>query len=374
MKYNELKNGYKLSMLGYGCMRFPVLENGEIDESKAGALLINAYENGINYYDIGHMYHNGKAEEFVGNTMSQLDRSTFYYATKMPIWMCSTLEDAKKIISKQLSDLKTDYIDFYLLHSVTESNYEKANKLGITDYLFELKEKGVFKNVGFSFHDSYEVFENVIKDKVWDFCQLQLNYMDMDAQAGIKGYNLCKALGIPVFVMEPVRGGQLASLPPDIEAVLKQADPAASVASWALRFIGSFENVKIVLSGMSNISQLSDNINTFSDFKPLSVNEKELMENVKNMIKQRININCTACRYCMPCPAGVNIPYNFKIWNEYKMYQNKAASVGSWRYWMDSAQKAINCIKCGKCELVCPQNLHIMSSLEKLQKEMDSLS
>lgn len=372
MKYVALKNGFTPSMLGYGCMRFPE-KNGEIDEEMASKLLATAYENGINYYDLGHMYHHGKCEEFVGRVMSQFDRKTFYFAAKIPMWSCETFEDAKKLINKQLTNLRTDYIDFYLVHAVDKQVYEKAKRLGVINYLFELKKKGVFLNVGFSFHDTYDVFEDVIRDAPWDFCQLQLNYMDMENQAGIRGLKLSESLGIPVFVMEPVKGGALASLPSEIEKIMKDAAPENSIASWALRFIASFENVKVVLSGMSDMAQLTDNIKTFSDFKPLDEKEMEIIKTVQDMIRKRVKVSCTSCRYCMPCPAGVNIPGNFGIWNVYGMYENKAASKRSGRFGLKESEKAANCVKCGKCEEVCPQKIPIREMLEKLQIEMDSI-
>lgn len=373
MNYTKLKNDFNPSLLGFGCMRFPTLESGEINEVESTKLLSKAYENGINYFDLGHGYHMGKSENFVGGVLSKYERGTYYLATKIPMWLCETLDDVKKIIKLQMTDLRTNYIDFYLIHSVNKSNYEKAKQLGVIDYLFTLKEKGIFKNIGFSFHDTYEVFKEVINDAPWDFCQLQLNYMDMDIQAGLKGYNLCESMDIPVFVMEPVKGGLLASLPTDIEDMFKQMNPTKSIASWALRYIASFKNVKLVLSGMSNIDQLCDNLDTFKSFKPLNEKEMLLINKVRDKLISRINIGCTSCNYCLPCPAGVNIPQNFRIWNEYGMYQNKVTSQRNWEFGLNKEEKAANCVKCGKCEELCPQKLSIMESLEKLQTELDSL-
>ncbi|MGN1089748.1 MAG: aldo/keto reductase, partial [Huintestinicola sp.] len=205
------------------------------------------------------------------------------------------------------------------------------------------------------------------------FCQIQLNYMDTDEQAGMKGYKLTEELNIPVIIMEPIKGGSLANLPDEITKAFRAIDPNASTASWALRWVATLPNVKTVLSGMSNEEQVEDNLNTFTDFKPLTESEQTAVMNIADMLRSRVNNGCTGCNYCMPCPAGVNIPYNFKIWNTLGIYENKGGSKWEWNNNIDPKEKAVHCIKCGKCEKSCPQKLPIREHLEKLTAELDAL-
>lgn len=368
------KIGIETSLLGFGCMRFPVTAEGKIDEPKAEQMLDKAIAAGVNYIDTAYFYHDGGSEPFVGKVLKKYDRSSFYLATKLPPGPVNSLEDAKKIFANQLERLQTDYLDFYLLHAMNKGEWKKMLDLGVVEYCEGLKAEGKIKNFGFSFHDDYETFEQILIYRDWDFCQIQLNYMDMDEQAGKKGYDLAEKLGIPLVIMEPVRGGSLAKFSDDINAKFTAMDPNASIASFALRFVGSMPNVKVVLSGMSTMEQVEDNLATFSNFKPLTKEEYAGIDDVVNTLRSRIKSPCTGCRYCMPCPAGVDIPGNFSAWNNLHMYQSYDVVSWAWESTIGDKCQAKNCIECGKCEKICPQHISIREDLKKVQADMDKKS
>ena len=365
------KLGVETSLLGFGCMRFPVTAEGRIDEPEAERMMDRAIAAGVNYIDTAYPYHDGKSEPFVGKVMSKYDRSSFYLATKLPCWSVNTLEDVDRIFGEQLSRLRTEYIDFYLMHALNRDSFRKMAEMGCVKRLEELKAEGKIRYLGFSFHDGYEAFEEILNYRDWDFCQIQLNYMDADQQAGLKGYKLAEEKGVPLVIMEPVKGGTLAAFAQDITGRFRALDPEASVASFALRWVGSLPNVKVVLSGMSTMEQVEDNLKTFGDFRPLSQEESREIEAVVALIKGRVQNGCTGCGYCMPCPAGVDIPGNFRVWNTYHMYQNYNMVKGGWENRLGDGKQAKNCVKCGKCEKACPQKLHIREDLVKVQADME---
>lgn len=363
--------GAEASLLGYGCMRFPMNEKGTIDEPKAEKLLRKAIEGGVNYIDTAYPYHNGESESFVGKVLKQYPRDSFYLATKLPVWLVETLEDVDRLFEVQLKRLQMDYVDFYLMHAMNKERWDAMLKLGVLERLEELQREGRIRYLGFSFHDSYEVFEEILTYRDWDFCQIQLNYMDSEEQAGLKGYDLARERNVPIVVMEPVKGGSLSNFAPDIAERFHGLDPSASISSFALRWVGSLPNVHVILSGMSTMEQVEDNLNTFNSFRPMSEQEKAVVEEVKQTINSRVQNGCTGCRYCMPCPFGVNIPENFKIWNTYHMYQNYNIVRWNWEKNLGETAQAKNCVKCGKCEQACPQKLHIRRDLEKVQEDLD---
>ena len=366
------KFNIQTSLLGYGCMRFPTRSDGEIDEEKAERLLDRAIAAGVNYIDTAYPYHGGKSEPFVGKVLKKQDRSKLFLATKLPCWEVHSVEDAERIFQRQLERLQTDYIDFYLLHALSRDRWQEMRRLGIVEFCESLQKAGKIRYFGFSFHDEYSAFEEILTARDWDFCQIQFNYMDTEDQAGLKGYTLACDRGIPVVVMEPVKGGALANLSDDITARLRAARPSASTASWAMRFVGTLPGVKVILSGMTTSEQLEDNLHTFSDFEPLYAQESALIAQIAEIMKQRVHNGCTGCRYCMPCPAGVDIPRNFQIWNRFGVYGNRAGAASEWAG-VPEAAKAAQCVKCGKCEAACPQKLEIRRDLAALQAELDSL-
>ena len=365
------KLGIETSLLGFGCMRFPVTAEGKINEPEAERMLDKAIAAGVNYIDTAYPYHGGDSELFVGKALKKYDRNSFYLATKLPLWMVNSLEDAKRLFQEQLDKLQTDYIDFYLLHALGRSRFDDMVKLGVVDWMAELKEQGKIRHMGFSFHDSYDAFEYIINYREWDFCQIQLNYMDAEEQAGLRGYKLAEAKGVPLVIMEPVKGGSLAAFAEDITGRFRSLDPEASVASYALRWVGSLPGVKVILSGMTTMEQVEDNLKTFENFKPLSEKESQEISDIVALIKGRVKNGCTGCRYCMPCPAGVDIPGNFRVWNTYHMYQNYNVVKRNWEMDMGESKQAKCCVKCGKCEAACPQKLSIRADLEQVQADLD---
>lgn len=372
MEKRKMENlGIETSLLGFGCMRFPTLENGEINEPEAERMLDKAIAEGVNYIDTAYPYHGGKSEIVTGKILKKYDRDSFYLATKLPLWLVNSLEDVDRLFEEQLSKLQTDHIDFYLMHALGRERWDAMKKLGVVERLEKLKEEGRIKYLGFSFHDSYDVFEEILNYRDWDFCQIQLNYMDAEEQAGLKGCELATSKNIPLVIMEPVKGGSLAAFADDIMSKFHAMDAQASAASFALRWVGSLPGVKVILSGMSTMEQVEDNLKTFRSFKPLSTEEQEMIKEVTNTLRSRVQNGCTGCRYCMPCPAGVDIPGCFGAWNTYHMYQNYNIVKNKWENELGDAKQAKNCVKCGKCEQACPQKLSIRRDLERVQADLD---
>lgn len=374
MEYRKMeKLGIAPSMLGFGCMRFPTLPGGEINEEEAEKMLDHAIAAGVTYIDTAYPYHDGKSEPFVGRVLKKYDRSKLYLATKLPVWMVNQAEDVERIFQDQLVRLQTDYIDFYLMHAMNMERWEAMKKIGAVEILERLKKEGKIRYLGFSFHDRYETFETMINEREWDFCQIQLNYMDTEIQAGLKGYRLAEQKGVPMVIMEPIKGGSLTTFADDIVQLFEEERPGASLASWALRYAGTFPNVKVILSGMSAMEQLEDNLATFDPFEPLSEKEQQVVSNVVTAVKARVKNGCTNCRYCMPCPFGVEIPRNFSIWNEYAMYGNRGGA--NWHYFheMNEKGRAEQCKKCGKCETLCPQGISIRENLAQMAADMQAI-
>lgn len=365
------KLGIDTSLLGFGCMRFPKNQDGTIDETRAEQMLDLAYQSGVNYYDTAYVYHEGKSEIFTGKALDRYDRGSYYLATKLPCWLVEKKEDALRLFEEQLTKLNKDYIDFYLLHALNRGSFDKMVELGVLEVMDRLKEEGKIRYLGFSFHDDYDAFEHIIKFRDWDFCQIQLNYMDTEEQAGMKGYALAEELGVPLIIMEPIKGGSLAKLPENAGRYLEEQEAGRTAASWALRWVGSLSNVKVILSGMSDEEQVQDNLNTFGNFKALSDKEVQAVAKVADTLRSKVKNGCTGCAYCMPCPAGVDIPKNFRIWNSYGMYDNEGELNWLWSNDITAAAKAVNCVDCGQCEEACPQKLNIRDDLKTLHKEIE---
>ncbi len=365
------KLGIDVSLLGFGCMRFPTGEDGKIDQVLAEQMLDKAIAAGVNYIDTAYPYHGGESETFVGKVLKKYPRDSFYLATKLPVWLVKTPEDIDRLFQEQLQKLQTDYFDFYLMHAMNNGSWEEMLKIGCVERLEQLKAEGKIRYLGFSFHDDYPVFEKILNYRDWDFAQIQLNYMDTEEQAGMKGYLLAEEKGIPLTIMEPVKGGSLASFSDDIMEVFRESCPGASAASAALRYVASLPDILTVLSGMSNMEQVEDNLKTFIDFKPMQEKEYRAVEKVKEIINSRVQNGCTGCRYCMPCPFGVDIPGNFSVWNRYHMYQNYNMVKWQWENMEKEGKQAKACRECGKCEQACPQHLKIREDLKKVQADLD---
>ena len=371
MKYRKDKYGNDISVLGFGCMRFR-RSGGSIDMDEAERELLRAIDAGVNYFDTAYIYPG--SESALGEIFSKNQvREKVYIATKLPHYLIKSREGMERLFNEHLKRLKTDYIDYYLMHMLTDvQTWEKLKRMGILDFLEEKKRSGAIRQIGFSYHGNANMFCQLVDAYDWDFCQIQYNYMDTNEQAGDKGYALCEKLNVPIVIMEPVKGGALASYAPEVEAIFKAERPEKSIASWALRWVASKPQIKVVLSGMSNGEQLKDNLETFNNFEALSEKELETVNKAVEEIKSRIKNGCTGCRYCMPCPFGVNIPRNFSIWNNYGMYNN--AGSAKWHYnSMKEEERADKCMSCGACEDACPQKLPIREQLAQVAELMQSL-
>lgn len=356
-----------ISLLGFGCMRFPKLdpEKEDIDEEAAMEMLTYAYENGVNYFDTANPYHGGMSETFMGKAMKKFPRESFKLATKMPPWRLTKEEDVEAIFQEQLEKCQVEYFDFYLMHALDEEKFDVCERFHVYEFLTRMKEEGKIRHLGFSFHAKPQVLEKIVSAHDWDFVQIQLNYLDWTLQDAKRQYEILKEHGIPVVVMEPVRGGALASLSEEAGKVLKEAAPDKSLASWAIRYAASLPNVLTVLSGMSDFDQVKDNISTMSDFKPLSREEYELVEKAKSIYFSSGTIPCTGCRYCMDCPAGVDIPKVFSIYNQHCIDKNDNGFKTSYEY-MEESKRASHCVDCKKCMEHCPQAILIPERMREI--------
>ena len=376
VKVNQ-KNGDKLSILGFGCMRFPS-KGGGIDEERTIKMIRNAIDAGINYFDTAYFYHNGKSESLLGDALRGGYRERVKIATKLPPFMVNKLEGGKKIFATQVARLKTDYIDYYLLHMLTDkATFDRMANLGVMEWLEELKREGAIRNIGFSFHGGKIDFEQIIQAYPWDFCQIQYNYLDENNQATKSGLQLANSLGIPVVVMEPLRGGKLVNnLPEEVINTFENYNEKRTPAEWALCWIWNHPEINVVLSGMSDETQLEENIKIASEAESNSLRSEELeiFENVKAIMHEKTKIPCTSCGYCIPCPYGVDIPGCFASYNDKYLLGLKH---NRWQYMQTlgvlSKQPAYAsiCKECGKCEEHCPQKIQIRQQLKIVKKEME---
>ena len=361
------KLNVETSLLGFGCMRFPLTKDGKIEEVEAEKMIDLAIQSGVTYIDTAYPYHDGKSEKFIGEFLEENKlRDKIKLTTKLPCWLVKERDDFYKLLNEQLDNLRTDHLDFYLLHSLDVKRFRQVVELGVLDFLTEIKEKGLVKHVGFSFHDEYPAFEEIIKTYDWDFCQIQLNYLDVDYQAGLKGYELAKEMGIPVVIMEPVKGGRLANPPKEVRDLLKDFTDL-SPAQEALKFPLSLDNVMTVLSGMNDIDQVRENLEMASttEYNSLTKEDENFYEKARAIYKSRERIGCTACEYCLPCTVDINIPKVFGLWNKAFLYDEEEKSKKEYQDYLKEGVSPTECIKCGKCEGICPQNLEIIKGLKK---------
>jgi predicted aldo/keto reductase-like oxidoreductase len=345
-------------------MRFP-MKDGEVDIPESKRMVKYALSKGVNYIDTAWPYHGGKSELIVKEIIKDYPRKSFYLADKLPLWECNNIEDVDRIFHEQLEKCGVEYFDFYLIHAVNKDRYQQVIDLNVLGKLEEFKSQGKIKNIGFSFHDDLETFKKWVDLYNWDFVQIQLNYMDIEHQQGMEGYEILTEKDIPVIIMEPIKGGSLAKFNDEVEKILKDENDQVSIASWAFRWIGSLPNVKVILSGMSTFEQVEDNIKTFSDFKPMNKEELALIDKVRVEIHNHSQVDCTSCNYCMPCPHGVDIPKNFRTFNAHSMYKND--NHVKWVYGglkKDGANSDV-CIDCGECLPKCPQQIEIPTELAR---------
>ena len=366
------KDKLKVSVLGFGCMRFPI-ENGDsalIEESKATEMLHYAIDNGVNYIDTAYPYHQGNSESFVGRALSNGYREKVYLATKLPVWLCKTYEDFEKYLDEQLERLNTDYIDFYLLHSLNEKTWNNIVELKIFDFIEVAKEKGKIKYIGFSFHDELPVFKSIIDSYNWDFCQIQLNYMDRQYQAGIAGLEYASQRDISVVIMEPIKGGKLSVASNEIRDIWNRSNIKRTAAQWALEWIYNFSDVSVVLSGMSTLEQVEENIETSKGAldNSLSQEDLKLVDEVTSVYKKNIKVGCTSCEYCLPCPEGVAIPSIFDMYNNVYVYGTEQDSINRYKGLTKAEKDSSKCVECGICQGLCPQHLNIIQDLKDSHK------
>ena len=370
MQYREMAKGEKCSLLGFGCMRFPTNSEGKIDRVKSTEMLKKAMDSGVNYYDTAYVYHNGESELFVGEFLKQYKRDTYYLATKLPIWLCDSEEKAEVLFAEQLEKLQTPYIDYLLLHALDKQLFETVKKFNLIALAEKWRAEGKVRHIGFSFHDDYEVFEEIINYYDWDFCQIQYNYMDTEHQAGRKGLMLAASKNIPVVVMEPIRGGGLIRFPDDVKNAFSALNPHRNLANWALSWVATHPEVKVILSGMSSMEHVEDNLHTLGEFVPLSDAEMEGVAQIVDTIRSRKLNVCTGCAYCVPCPFGVDIPRAFRLANEQAMH----AEMEHYKALYNKGKPesfASMCRACGACESKCPQHLSIIEDLKTVAQRFE---
>ncbi len=377
----------KISMLGFGCMRFPMIKDAEgknvVDFEKTSEMVHYAYDNGVNYFDTAYTYLNSQSEKVLGQIMKDFPRESVNIVTKMPTWLVTDLDKGKALFQEQLDNLQVEYFDFYLLHALSSGDeFDKAYKeTGVLDYLKEEKAKGRIRRLGFSFHGNEAAMDYLLPQYDWDFVQLQINYLDWEAQNAKYMYEECAKRNIQVVAMEPLRGGVLAKLNKEAVDILHEADPNSTPAAWAFRYLASLPNMLTILSGMTELKYVEENVRTFTDIKPLTEQEREVLARALEAYKKITPVPCTGCAYCMPCNFGVEIPAVFAAYND----MVAAGQVPDLNGPRDAAfeQKKQNflayfnqkigpdihpdrCTRCGACKSRCPQEIDIPAELAKI--------
>ena len=368
MQTKDYKDGLKLSRLGMGNMRLPVqgdTPNSPIDYERAKAIIDEAVRSGVNYFDTAYVYHSGESESFVGKALAEYPRESYHVATKFNL---RANPDYKAQFAQQLERLNMDYVDFYLLHGIGDDSFESYTTNGCIEYFDGMKKEGKIRYLGFSFHGSPDTLRKLLPLYPWDFVQIQLNYYDWVYGTAKEQYEILTEAGIPVVVMEPVHGGMLAKLNEKIGAKLKDADPDRSLASWAMRWVMGLDNVQVVLSGMSDMEQIKDNVATFAEAKPLTGEERKFVEQIAVDYHTDVSVPCTACRYCTDdCPMSLEIPKLLASYNEYKIG-------GPWRLMplneLPEDKRPAACVACGSCTGHCPQNLDVPSYMKEMAEAM----
>ena len=376
MNYRTDRYGNQLSILGFGCMRFPQTM-GIIDIKETEREIMTAYEAGVNYYDTAYIYPGSEAA--LGEILEKNQiREKVYIATKLPHYLIKKYEDLDKLFGEELKRLRTDYVDYYLMHMLTDTDtWNRLKNLGIEKWIEEKKSSGAIRQVGFSYHGNSEMFCNLVDAHDWDFCQIQYNYMDEHSQAGRRGLYHAHKKGIPVIIMEPLRGGKLVNrLPETAKKIFEEYKIKRTPAQWAFRWLWDQPEVTVVLSGMNSDEMVRDNIQTASTVKvgELGEDEQQMLKQVVAAINAKMKVGCTGCGYCMPCPKGVDIPGTFAAYNR---------RFAEGRFWSfvdyvicttlrKNSTAASNCVGCGKCEKHCPQHIEIRKCLKDAQKELET--
>ncbi|SJZ30563.1 aldo/keto reductase [Selenihalanaerobacter shriftii] len=377
MKYRNFKGlDWEVSALGFGTMRLPQGDEGDIDEEKAIEMIRYGIDQGINYVDTAWPYHGGESENLVGKALQDGYREKVKVATKLPSWMIKSKADLDEYLDKQLEKLNVDKIDFYLLHTLNRKFWDNYKQLDVDifEWLEKVRDEGKIDYIGFSFHDDYELFEEIIDAYDWDFCQIQYNYIDTEFQAGKKGLKYADSKDIPVIVMEPLRGGSLAGeMPEDIQSIFDQAETKRTSADWALQWLWNQPEVTMVLSGMSELSHVKENIESAnkSEINKLTEEEIELVKKLAKKYKELSPVSCTGCGYCIPCPTKVSIPRIFSLYNEahaFDLFEEKRKEYKR----IKDDQRASACVSCTKCEELCPQGIPISEALVDVDEYFNS--
>jgi uncharacterized protein len=365
MQYRKFgKLDWAVSALGFGAMRLPTLgTHADIDEPEATRMLHHAIDQGVNYIDTAYPYHGGQSELFVGRALKAGNyRQQVRLATKLPCWKVESEQDFDRLLNEQLGKLQTDTIDFYLLHALDKDQWHKMRDLNVLTWADQAIASGRIRYLGFSFHDDYEAFQEIVDaTDQWTFCQIQYNYMDIENQAGTRGLQYAAGKGLAVVIMEPLLGGRLVNPPAPIQSLWDAAPVQRTPAGWALQWLWNQPEVCVVLSGMSEMAQVEDNLASaaVSGVGALTPADLARVDEARQLYHSLSPIPCTNCQYCMPCPNGVNIPHNFEIYNAGKMYDKPEAARGEYKNWFPKEEWASVCIACLDCEPLCPQNIPI---------------
>lgn len=378
MEYREDKKGNKISALGFGCMRF-TRKGSSIDLDKAEKEVMEAIASGVNYLDTAYIYPGSEAA--LGEILHRNHcRSKVNIATKLPHYMIKSMNGVEKTFQEELRRLKTDYVDYYLMHMLTDtSTWDKLVKMGIPDWIKEKSAAGAIRNIGFSYHGNTEMFKELIDVYDWDFCQIQYNYLDENSQAGREGLQYAHAKGMPVIIMEPLRGGRLVNLLPDsAKQLIRQQGKGITPAGLAFKWLYDQPEVTCVLSGMNSMGMVKENVRTASESPAgsLTSEEEELIDQVKEEIKKSVKVGCTGCGYCMPCPKGVDIPGTFLCYNAVYTEGKSAARMDYLRCtaFRKNFSSASQCVACGKCEKHCPQQIEIRKELKNAARELENFT
>ncbi len=374
------KTGDEISALGFGAMRLPT-KTGRIDKERAKNQIYYAIDNGVNFIDTAYPYHGGSSESFLGEILQGEYRKKVKLCTKMPSWFVKKYKDMEKYLEIQLEKLQTEYIDYYLIHSLGKGSFEKLKEIGVLKFLEDAKAKGKIKNIGFSFHDNVNSFKEIIDAYDWDACLIQYNYLDETNQAGTEGLKYAHSKGVAVFIMEPLKGGLLAGEVPDkVIKIWDKASVKRSPADWALRWVLDHPEVTCVVSGMGEEEHIKENIRITNETLPNTLTEDELKlyHEVKEVYGDLMAVDCTGCGYCMPCPRGVNIPMCFEVYNHKHMFNEGARMSFFYLSQLggimgDTEAHAGLCTNCEKCVKACPQKLDIPELLGDVSKEMGGI-
>jgi hypothetical protein len=384
MLYRKLgRTGIEVSVLGLGCMRFPLRnvsggvptsleQNKEIDEEQAIEMIRHAIVHGINYFDTAYPYHGGKSEPLLGKAVKG-HREKIMIVTKLPVWLVQKEDDFERYFNEQMERLDTDYFDVYLIHGLDRKLWERVRELRLLDALERVLAARRVRHVGFSFHDDVRIFKQIVDGYDWAICQIQYNYFDRNYQAGREGLEYAASKGLGVVVMEPLRGGKLTNKIPDqVQKIWDLSVPKRTPVEWALRWIWNHSEVSTLLSGMSSMSQLKENIKIANDVRPflLSTKDLELIDRVTEIYRKMRVVDCTACSYCMPCPQGVNIPLNFTLYNDTSVFEALGNAAMRYNEMLSPEQRASECAACGECEERCPQHIPIIEELKKVHARL----